>query len=67
MHALSSGMSAVQEGSRTWDVVRGIAEKREFTLRGCISWVWAGRRLKRASPQSPCTLHHQETRPELCI
>ena len=36
MTEVSPGVTAVHEGSRTWKVMHGVAEKREITLLGCI-------------------------------
>ena len=32
----SSGWTAVHEGTRTWEVMHGVAELREITLLGCV-------------------------------
>ncbi len=36
MTEVSPGVTAVHEGSRTWDVMHGVAERREITLLGCV-------------------------------
>lgn len=36
MTTLSSGITLFHEGSRTWDVIHGVAEQREITLLGCV-------------------------------
>lgn len=36
MSSPSPGVTTFHEGSRTWDVIRGAAAKREITLLGCI-------------------------------
>lgn len=35
MTEVSPGVTAVHEGSRSWDIVYGVAEQREITLLGC--------------------------------
>jgi hypothetical protein len=32
----SPGVELIHEGSRTWDVIHGAAERREITLLGCV-------------------------------
>jgi hypothetical protein len=36
MSTPSSGITVFHEGSRTWDVIHGVAEQREVTLLGCV-------------------------------
>lgn len=36
MTEVSPGVKAVHEGSRTWEVMHGVAESREITLLGCV-------------------------------
>lgn len=36
MTVVSPGVTTVHEGSRTWEVMHGVAERREITLLGCI-------------------------------
>lgn len=36
MSEIRPGVTAIHEGSHTWDVLHGVAEQREITLLGCI-------------------------------
>lgn len=45
------GVTAYHEGSRTWDVIHGVAEQREVTLLGCVPT--SGKRTMFARVKSP--------------
>lgn len=45
------GMTVCHEGTRTWDVIHGVAEQREVTLLGCVPT--GGKRTRFARVKSP--------------
>jgi hypothetical protein len=53
MSEVAPGVTALHEGSRTWDVIHGVAEQREITLLGCVPN--GGNRVLGARVKSPDT------------
>ncbi|MDJ0356044.1 HEPN domain-containing protein [Paenarthrobacter sp. PH39-S1] len=51
MSAVAPGLVALHEGSRTWDVIHGVAEQREISLLGCVPN--GGKRVIAARVKSP--------------
>jgi hypothetical protein len=45
------GVTAYHEGTRTWDIIHGVAEQREVTLLGCVPT--GGKRTMFARVKSP--------------